>query len=212
MGYERVEDIDHQEMECIVDEPEQQGGDDKVEVMDEEGSSRKQRGKRGGRKKRGRMGEQLCSLESKQLSIGETSEETLTLCLKPRGIGKRSAPDKVAKELSRCLNEVCHSFHTPSFPPPLTPPSPLHLFLLLLFLLSTTQIKHVLVLDVVNVLGVEKSLELFNKTVAIQEQGGELTADGTRRYSIFRILHYLFKCVGVKAPHCIFFTMNKHSC
>ena len=38
-----------------------------------------------------------------------------------------------------------------------------------------------LILDVINVLGVDKTLRLFYETVSIQENGGELTTDGTRR-------------------------------
>lgn len=43
------------------------------------------------------------------------------------------------------------------------------------------QVKYMLILDVINVLGVDNTLHLFYQTVSIQENGGELTADGTRR-------------------------------
>lgn len=51
-------------------------------------------------------------------------------------------------------------------------------------LFSISQMKYMLILDTINVLGVERVLQLFNETVSIQENGGELTADGTRRCAL----------------------------
>ena len=43
------------------------------------------------------------------------------------------------------------------------------------------QPKFELMKDVVRVLGVEKSLQLFHETSEIQECGGQLTADGSNK-------------------------------
>ena len=46
------------------------------------------------------------------------------------------------------------------------------------------QPKYKLLLDVVRALGVEKAMELFEKTAQIQEDGGMLTSQGDKKYDL----------------------------
>ncbi|XP_064383881.1 uncharacterized protein LOC135332894 isoform X2 [Halichondria panicea] len=71
-------------------------------------------------------------------------------------------PDRVAREMARCLHET----------------------------------KHVLVRDVVRVMGVQWSLDIFEKTVVIQETGGRMTATGDKK----------------RAPGGVFLTLVKEQC
>ena len=43
------------------------------------------------------------------------------------------------------------------------------------------QTKHVLVGEVVRVMGLQRSLDIFEKTVVIQETGGRMTATGDKK-------------------------------
>ena len=47
------------------------------------------------------------------------------------------------------------------------------------------QPKYKLLLDVVRALGVEKAMELFEKTAQIQEDGGMLTSQGDKKYDLW---------------------------
>ena len=70
-----------------------------LECVAEGEVAKKRHSRRGGRKKR----QQHTAADNK-----ESSDISMAVlhCLKPRGVGKHTAPDKLARELTRCLSEV----------------------------------------------------------------------------------------------------------
>ena len=66
---------------------------------------KKRRSRRGGRKKKRQHGAET-ALPAKECDVKMADEDEVIYCLKPHGVSKHSAPDKLAKELMRCLKEV----------------------------------------------------------------------------------------------------------
>lgn len=68
--------------------------------------AKKRHGRRGGRKKKKHVTAKESNKEWCSDMAAAADDDEVIPCLKPRGVSKHTAPDKLARELSRCLSEV----------------------------------------------------------------------------------------------------------